>query len=332
MLETLFEKVRRWARDPTKVGDHFLNVWDQIEYLANKRFHEYHPTVGPYPDFRTRLKYWINNTSDEAYQKILFELVPRIFFVGSFEFNALYRAAFNGPILRWLVEVLNVQLSPSTLNNDISKAIGETWFCPITDSMQIAAFHHVNNIEGKDYRPDWRSLQRFGSPERIRDYMNNEGLQRLVLIEDFVGSGSQIERTLDFVASALPSPSQILVAPLIICPRGNNAFVRIAARYNNLSFKPVLILNESEFVVEVPRSGHDEDDFIRSVRRLIVDAYSLVSGGEASDDGKKPYGPFGYARTGAMLVMYTNCPDNSLPIIHNRSQTWSPLFPRSSRI
>ena len=54
------------------------------------------------------------------------------------------------------------------------------------------------------------------------------------------------------------------------------------------------------------------------------------SGGVAIDAGK-PYTPFGYKRTGGLVVMHSNTPDNSLPVIHHESDTWAPIFKRHSR-
>jgi len=41
--------------------------------------------------------------------------------------------------------------------------------------------------------------------------------------------------------------------------------------------------------------------------------------------------PFGFKGTGALVVMYSNCPNNSLPVLHNESEEWSALFPRIPR-
>src|SRR5690242_8558098 len=98
MPHTVAERAYRWGLDATAKAD-FLSLLAQIDYLAEKRFYEYHPTISPrHLEFLTRLRDWLDSASKEEDQQTLFRLVPHIFFVGSREFNSLYRAAFNGPI------------------------------------------------------------------------------------------------------------------------------------------------------------------------------------------------------------------------------------------
>jgi hypothetical protein len=260
-------------------------------------------------------------------------MIPYLFFVGSREFMALYRAALNGAITRWLVDQEGLKFSEPDFLKTLRTAIQATWFCGITDSMQIAAFHHVNNIEGSDSRPDWRSLATFADKRRISVFMRTNNLKRLVLLEDFVGTGKQMSTAVHFAASLPDSPS-ILVLPLIVAPLGLKVGQGFAGRYSQVSFATTLALRDEAFVCEVPQV--DEQDLYPLIRDLIIRLYPLVSGGLPPDDNIKPYGPFGFnrgtPRQGAMLVMYTNCPDNTLPVIHNSSHSWSPLFPRSVRV
>lgn len=321
MPDNLTDRIKKWALDASAPAD-FLKIWEEIEAAAT-RFAEYHPTITPASHFMTRLERWINNASQESDQQTLFRLVTRIFFVGSLEFNALYSAAFNAQIMRWLIDKLNINIS--NLNQSaLSTAINETWFCPITDSMSIAAFHHVNNIKGKDFRPDWRSLHKFGSTTQILNYMTDEGLNRLVLLEDFVGSGQQASNILTYAAQIL-DPMEVLAVPLIICPEGYQRFTNDAKHHHNLSVDPVLLLEDAAFIPKVPRPN--EDALIPTVRALAQKLYNLLQ-----NSAHSVYTPFGFRETGGLLVTYSNCPDNTMPLIHANSSTWYPLFPRSSRI
>ena len=40
---------------------------------------------------------------------------------------------------------------------------------------------------------------------------------------------------------------------------------------------------------------------------------------------------FGFEETGAKVVMFSNCPNNTLPIFHAETSSWTPLFPRVNR-
>jgi len=128
----------------------------------------------------------------------------------------------------------------------------------------------------------------------------------------------------------LPATIKVLMVPLVVCPVGAAVGRNMASQLPNVAFDPVLELPKHSFVAEI----HDPNEpaFFSDIRALIQRTYSIVSDGQSAHDTIKPYGPFGWRRTGALIVSYNNTPDNTIPVIQHRSATWSPLFPRSSRI
>ena len=331
MQNLIADKVQHWAAKET--GDLDYNaIHAEIEYFIARRFDQYVPTIGPEPDFRTRFISWLNNSGiSEDDQKLLFRLVPYIFFLGREESMALQRAAFLGPVHRWLVDEIGLTFTDPERDIKLREAISQTWFCPITDSAHISDFYHANNLAGVQHRPEWRAVAALTNNDSttLQDHMSSHSFRRVVLIEDLVGSGSQIRDVVALLAH-LPSTCKVLIVPLVVCPVGADVGRKIAARLSNISFEPVLELPAHSFVAEVPHK--DEPDFFLSVRDLIQRNYLIVSGGEPADDATAPYGPFGWRRTGALIVTHNNTPDNTLPLIQHRSITWTPLFPRSSRI
>jgi len=294
-------------------------------------------------DFETRLLYWLHNIgiTDEQ-RKLLFRLAPKIVFFNREDFTKLHQAAIEGPVVRWIVETLDLNLaSPGQSGLIYDEIQNHTWFTSITDSMQIADFHHANNIGGMDFRPDWRSLAKFGDITKIADFMQNrkdangrsQPIRRIVILEDFVGSGAQMSLdtgSISFAAQNFPK-IPILVAPLIVCPAGANATRALDANFDNVTFEPILELREEDFFVPamMAASGTFEHDLLE----LTCDTYPLVVGNDAASP--RPYGPYGFPRndpTGAIVVMYSNSPANSLPLIHHSSNAWDPLFPRSARL
>jgi hypothetical protein len=304
----------------------------QIQFLEKWLFNDYEPCKEPSPEFITRLVQWLDNLKEnEEDQKKLFRLIPRLFFVGRQEFDTLYRAAFNGPIARWLIDQNGIYLDDPAANTTLHRAAKSAWFCPITDSMRINGFYHVNKISGRDYRPDWRSLAKFGSRAKICGYIRSEGIRSIVLIEDFVGSGSQMMKAVEFAAN-LPGNIPVLILPLIVCPGGAECGASVAKKYRtHVSFSSVITLRKNVFVNVTPNDG--EDELFPAIRDLVERTYERVSGRKwPPDDYFKPYGPFGFSDTGGLFVSYSNCPDNTLPIVHHSSATWHPLFPRATRI
>lgn len=309
-------------------GGRFADLLAHVEYLADRVFSEYEPTRGPAPDFWIRCRDWLDGAPDEADQQLLFETIPYLRFVARAEFEALYRAAMHEHVIPWLVDLLDVALDDPQAEDFITAAIRQTWFCPVTDSMQIGAFYHLNGLSGADFRPDWRSLAEFGDPARIRSHMQKNAFARLVLLEDFVGAGTQMLSAVTFAAT-LPSQPPILVCPLVVCPEGVTEGENLAATNKHVTFSPVLQVPLSAMVMPTPQA--QEPKIFAEIRSLISRLEPLIKGNVAVSS-QKYFGPFGYRDTGALIVLHSNCPDNSLPVVHRRSSTWSPLFPRSTRI
>lgn len=310
---------------------HFLEIQQKIDYFGQKKYGQYEPTVGPFPNFFQRLDKWIDNTPDEADQKSLAGILPHIFFIGREEFDALYRVAFKRELSKWLVDIVNIDPFALDAEQVMQNALSRTWICPLTDSLRINGFYHINHISGREIRPDWRTLAHIGTNnpkfcEGLCDYISNSGIDRLVLIEDFVGCGSQMAETVTFAATLLNIP--ILIIPLVICPNGESTATVLKTKFPNTTFSPVISLPQNIFVAQVATAG--EESAFAGVREFIARMHSYVKGNTYPLD--KDYGPFGFADTGGLVVMYTNCPDNTLPVIHYNTDTWCALFPRASRI
>jgi hypothetical protein len=331
MQNSIADKVQRWAGQET--GDLDFNaIHAEIEYLITQRFDQYVPTIGPEPDFRTRFVNWLNNSGvSEEDQKLLFRLVPHIFFLGREEFIALQRAAFLGPVQRWLVDEIALAFTDPDRDSKLAAATGETWFCPITDSAHISDFYHANNLGGVEYRLEWRAVAKLtkGDSTMLRTHMADENFKRVVLIEDLVGSGSQMSDLYSLLAD-LPPTTKVLLVPLVVCPSGAEVGRDIASKLQHVSFQPVLELPEHSFVAEMP--DPNEPNFFAELRGMLQRTYPVVSGGVPAHDAIQPYGPFGWRKTGALIVTSNNTPDNTLPVIQHKSDSWTPLFPRSSRL
>lgn len=325
-------------------ADSFNEIHQKLTFYARTHYGQYIPTIGAeHPDFETRLLHWLHNVgvTDEQ-RKILFRLAPKIVFFNREDFTKLHQAAMEGPVVRWVVETLDLNLASLGQSDLIYNEIqNHTWFTSITDSMQIADFHHANNVGGMDFRPDWRSLAKFGDVTKIADFMQKredtkgrpQPIRRIVILEDFVGSGTQMSMdagSISFAARNFPN-IPILLVPLIVCPAGASAARALAAHYSNVTFEPILELREEDFFV--PTMNAQFGTFEQQLLQLAFDTYPLVVGNDATYP--RPYGPYGFPGndpTGAIVVMYSNTPANSLPLIHHASNTWDPLFPRSARL
>lgn len=306
----------------------------KLAHLEKRLFNTYEPSQLPNPDFWQRLEKWIDNVSPEQSDEItLFNSIPELFYIGPDEFRELYRYTYNGPIARWLIEIETISLDDSNAQAKLKSAVDKTWFCPISDSMRINSFCHVNNIpSGLDFRPDWRSLAILGGEQKIRDYCSSNNIKNLVLLEDFVGGGSQLKEAINF-ADKFSDILSILIIPLVICPKGHQVLTD-HEKISGFTYNPTLVVDKRSFINETTNKKQSYE----SLKNLAFNKYTTTSNGhnawdiDASRKHIKPYHPLGWGETGGLIIMYTNAPDNTLPIFHCDSHTWSSLFPRHSRV
>lgn len=337
MPTSISELVIKWNSDgkASTTGEEFNVIYEKLLFLEETHYCQYVPTLGTgHHSYETRLERWLGNISAEQDQQLLLELAPQITFVGKEEFNKLNQVAFRGPIFRWLVERLRLPLDDPDLTAKVLLEANEhTWYCPITDSMPISDFSHVNHLGGIDMRPDWMSLARFGDEAKIKSYMAHPGslkpgpLRQLVLLEDYVGSGTQMTDAVEFAVALNPAVG-ILLVPLIVSPAGAQKARNLATKYSNLSFEPVIELAPSDCINAA--TTFPDGSLEKGAVELATKTYSQVVGNNAASP--RPYSCFGFLDTGAVVVLYSNTPANSLPLIQHQSNTWSALFPRSARI
>jgi hypothetical protein len=161
---------------------------------------------------------------------------------------------------------------------------------------------------------------------------NAAPLKRIVILEDFVGSGWQANDTTHFIKSFSKS-FPVLVVPMIVCPAGAEVW-RNEESPPDLTFRPVIDLKPSDMITSATvRDGAFEG----RVADLAEATYAAVEGNHAA--APRPYSPFGFPghmgpgeETGALVSLYSNTPANTLPIVHHNSNTWNAIFPRSARV
>lgn len=321
MTPRLSALLKSWSLRDWGPDDRIFLEHDAIQYLGHKVFNDYEPAQ--FDLFEDRLDGWLHNLEDEKDQQDLFRLLNRLFFVGRSEFEALARAAHHGPVLRWLVDQLQLDIKRTDLAQPIADGIAATWLCPITDSMRINSYLKVNKLEGRSHQPDWRSLRKFGNPESIKKFIADNNIRRLVLLEDFVGSGTQMKSAVEFAAS-LSQDLKILVCPMITCPGGDAAGRELSHALPNVTFEPVLKIPSGMLIKAEAQQGEPRLNVaIRALTRKVRDRLSLPGRDEESYHG--------YKDTGAVFAMYSNCPNNSLPILRDQTDNWFALFPRIKR-
>lgn len=306
----------------------FSTILSQLQFLESQLYKDYDVSTSPsHLKFMNRLSEWVDLAPDELDQQNLFQLAPRLFFIGKEEFKSLYSTAYDGPVARWLIDQENIDIREIDAQEKLRSALKETWFCPVTDSFVISQFVHINNIPGADYRPDFRVLAEFSNVSKVGKNIRAYKYKRLVLLEDFVGTGKQSMKSLKFALN-LPDDIKILFCPMVIAPSGARLIRQMSLENPRFSFASVFELDASAMLT--CKKGEYEDALTGKIRETIIRLRPLVTGGKIDE-----LSPFGFScpieKGGLLLVMYSNCPANTLPIIHFESADWTPLFPRVSR-
>jgi len=302
----------------------------QIRFHADHRYWHFAPTYFGGPDFYDRLYAWLSNPDlSTEQQQLLFRLVLELNFVDRDDILALYRSAYTGPIVRWLIDSVGVQFDgQGDVETAVRDAAGKTWFCGVTDSMDIAQFHHVNHLVGHDQRPAWRALRRFGAPERISDYIERRGIRRVVLLEDYVGSGTQAAGPVKFAVDSLCPKVPVLFVPLLCSEVGAKRFSGMEGDGTGFTFAPLYLVSER---MHLRREAIAEEAAVYGdIRGVVMETFAAV---------RQPFPPedtaiedaFGFGGVGSLVVLYSNCPNNTLPLVWHEAPRWKPLFARVAR-
>lgn len=305
-----------------------IRLRTHYELLAEKLFQQYEPIKKEARltsrGFLSKLNIWLCNFDTEEQQWAAFRSVEYLFFAGQDEFEELYRCALQHKIVPWLIDQAQIDIFGIDAETQIDSELCACWPCPVTDSLRISAFLHISRMSGKPYRPDWASLKQFSCKEKIEEYKKTENIKYLVLLEDFVGSGGQVVRVLKFAFEVFTGP--IFLVPLIICAPGDRKIRELisSSRRKDISYNPVLVIEDSCLISEIPQSS--EPKLFAELRGAMDAGYKKIAKNEELN-GKG----YGWEATGSLMVMHSNCPNNTPPIYHYSSSNWQPLFPRAIR-
>ena len=320
-LDALAQRIDSASYVPSSRSRRSLaQILKEIRFHAESRYWQYTPC---YSDvFEERLLGWVNNTGlTDAEREAMLRLVPEIAFVDRDDMMTLYQTAFRDQVHRWIMdqEKLDFRTSQSNLRRSIGAALKRTWICSLTDSLDIAQFHHINRLSTHSHRPQWRTLRHFGSPQKVRRYIRDRKIARVVLVEDIVGSGQQCCDVLRQTATALIPGVPLLFVPLIISAPGLKRVRALCRRLPHSDVSPTYVLPKIVHVHRLPAAG--EPPFVADARRVIQHTAPRFPAKSV----------FGFRNVGALVVLYTNCPNTSPPFLWSERSDWAPLFPRVSR-
>jgi hypothetical protein len=333
-----FQKLlREWCQSDFDGSEGWLELKHDVEFLAQELYNEYDVTQhGGHGNFAVRLARWIGSADVQEDQQSLYSILRHLVFLGDKELVAAYRTAYSKHVLSWLLKVGRVNVFAPNSRDLMNGLLSRTMLTQITDSFGLGRFLRTNLLQGQPVRYTWLEHERdwdrtnFTNTHLKLTEPNKRDL--IVLFEDFVGSGSQMEDHVERACS-IGGATRVLLCPLYICPTGAQMARDFVATYPHLTFSPVLEIPEEKLITETPRPAEHAD--FAKIRRTVKRVHpKIAEAGVAEQD----FGPFGYGevgpygKSGSFVVMSSNCPDNTLPAIHRkRTGHWEPLFLRNSR-
>ena len=322
----------RWCGAENSLSDDISRIRFLTDFLEHVLYDKYEPVgVGAQGEFGLRLAKWIGSATREADRRALYLLLGRLVFLSRDQMKAGYLTAFSRNIASWLMDVESLPFFGRDTEARLSTALDETAFTEVTDSFRLIDFLKWNNIEYYGKRFTWEQhlcpWDRDAFMQKVMHFGRATPRRYLVLLEDFVGSGSQMAKAVD-LACNLPDVERVLLCPIVICPDGSEYARKLVNRYGKLDYSPVMELPEEAFISE--DETPDEHKHHSLIRNALLSVHTLVKG--TPDSWPQETSAFGYKETGAVFCKFDNCPDNSVPALHHRSDLgWSPLFMRMAR-
>ena len=157
-----------------------------------------------------------------------------------------------------------------------------------------------------------------------KELHNRPTVQRLVIIDDFSGTGrsliSGLRKRLEILQSANAKGVRIVVMALVGFGEARDRIESFIDR------------NQLDADVVFCDELGEEDRAFSDVSRTFTDPVERKRAkavAEAKGIGIERRQPLGFENTEALIVFYQSCPNNTLPIFWSKNNDWKPVFPRT---
>lgn len=252
---------------------------------------------------------WLNQFNGPVDQRLMFRILSSLQVYNEDNVRAKMREAF-GIVSR------NIR----TLIDSNSRVRSDIFVSSLDDSAAKAGLTYCR-LFASENRISASSVQPLKSLERMLG--DHQNIQRLVLIDDFSGTGRTLiralERELKFLQRVNSLGIQIMLLTLVgfadsrdriekfVSLRGLNALVyfcdELGSEHKAFSTESIIFPDPSE---------RDRAKQLAEAKGVLLEKRQ----------------PLGYGDMQASVVFYQSCPNNTLPIFWSRNSDWRPLFPR----
>lgn len=340
----------------------YNKVYDSLVSTSPLRFRPF--PNDPNPNFMERLRIWLAQFKDEE-RCAAFLLASNTLFITRVQFEGLQRRLFRElrqlMLESWLVAHHHADFDYVKALSHIDEEMNRTVFIPNSDSTPLNSFIHVNrnyfHRHGKRrliaesvafwthassaasaaHDPSVAHIATTFHEKCVKSHPALKEKTRIVVLEDFSGSGSDLCKAVKKLQSANLPVTEVIVAPIVATTQAIaniEETCRIASSHTHTRFTVLSALQIPNRLRCVPkaqeRSYLDDVVFFPNLAAAVAELSNTFyhSHAKALFDETKRHG---FGRCGLALVFSSNTPDNSLPVIWVDTTTWSALFPRASR-
>lgn len=368
MPPSLNDLVHAWDRDfestlplgaPLSLRRPYARVLGTLRGVRAARFEPYRNDP-PASHFIEKLAAWLEQF-EQSEQQAAFLLASNVIFITSRQFENLLSDLYRRHIRRALLEhvIDRRSLRPHDYAGalaHIDEELSRTIFVGNSDSSPTKAFIHKNADELGDYE-----AKRLVGPialwtfpplpsgtvpgRRVRGWTDalsspsglTNGKTRLVILEDFSGSGSDLLSTLEAVSHSRHSFDDVHVATAVATDKAqerllakcHELFVRDGKRYHchaSLTLQHQTSCFDGPVPSYLDDSGSPLPGLSVRVRQISTRLFDERFSKHLPDSARHGFGGLALA-----AALYANCPDNSLPLLWTTSDGWRPLYKRVSR-
>jgi hypothetical protein len=337
-------------------------VLEELDFLVGHFFSQYElnkprPFIDVLLDWLGQFEGRIGNQEgDDASsslnleQRYAFILARKILFFNRNQMISLLIEVW-GNIKKELLRIASERLSLSvselifridSINDELDKSL----FTPLSDSSHFMEFRHHCIPEGRSdvLMP---CMDRLLLPVDIRATQFIKKMKEryrhkssLFIIEDFSGSGGTAEGKIKKIIDNYHFRN-IYFCPLIVTDMARKVLENLIpyAGENKINFRVLggIVLGD-EYSVAYTESDRiwnpEEREAITKISKKYFNTH-FRRNAYLYRDYKNPEPsqstPLGFRNCGLPLVLYSNCPNNSLPIIWADDNGWKPLFRRHDR-
>lgn len=322
-----------------------VNEARNIVFLAERKFNRY-DLYAPGETFQQKLVEWLGNFETADRQTAL-TIVEELHFVNQTEMRALAAATLQNIVSSTGEGVTHVARASAaayfqTLSQKTEKAVAESLFIAMADDVLFDFFRRNAQrtfpVLGRGNFVEYYKLD----PEAISDLAD---YSQVYLLDQISGSGTSFLRPdAGGWKGKLPtfcaiwektlgkSKAKITYCPYLMSTvASQNLSMRLAAwpRPDCVSH-PVATLSTQ--IVKVANCLSSDGGFsvdekkpvsllcAKYYNRFREDRHTLVGGGCK----------YGFGKAGLILVLFTNCPNDSIYLVWHDNDGWTPLFPRVS--